>query len=117
MAAAATAFGSGLESDEPPTPPAAMVARVVPAICCCQSWMASGRNPLMTRGVSIIWKSCIWRSGREELAAEADGLLEVARLAWRDGPAPFEMGRSRTSSICSMGVMPAMGSFENWPMR
>ena len=32
-----------LESDEPPTPPAAMVARLVPAICCCQSgWLPAG---------------------------------------------------------------------------
>ena len=27
------------------------------------------------------------------------------------------MGRSRTSSICSMGVIPAMGSLLNWPIR
>ena len=39
--------------DEPLPPPAAMMSRPVPAISFCQRRMASGRNPLMTRGVSM----------------------------------------------------------------
>ncbi len=43
--------------DEPASePPAATGSREVPAVCCCQKRMASGRNPLMTSGVSKGWK-------------------------------------------------------------
>jgi hypothetical protein len=45
------------EVDEPESePPAATGEREVPAVCCCQKRMASGRNPLITSGVSKGWK-------------------------------------------------------------
>ena len=48
----------------------------------------------------------------------AEDLVKDAAF-WVPGGGPFEesIGRSRTSSICWMGVMPAMGSLLNWPMR
>jgi len=37
-------------------PPATTGSRVVPAVCCCQKRIVSGRNPLITSGVSRGWK-------------------------------------------------------------
>ena len=55
------------------------------------------------------------RGGGERLMPGSGGMAAESRLrlAGRDRAT----GMSRTSSICSMGVMPAMGSLANWPMR
>ena len=44
----------GVAPDDIPAsePPAATGSSEVPAVCCCQKRMASGRNPVITSGVS-----------------------------------------------------------------
>src|SRR5580698_2929488 len=53
--ASGDAPGAGELSELEPkaAPPAAMVSSAVPAVCCCQKRIASGRNPLSTSGVSM----------------------------------------------------------------
>jgi hypothetical protein len=92
-------------------PPAITVSRLVPAICCCQKRTASGRNPLITSGVSMAWKLMpLAAMVSVELPARVESVPaeEIRALS---------IGRSRTSSICSIGVIPAMGSLLNSPMR
>src|ERR1035441_9288806 len=61
-----------LEADRPESePPAATGSREVPAVCCCQKRMASGRNPLITSGVSI---------GRKLMSPGASGFRLAAVL-------------------------------------
>ena len=106
----AIALLSPAAPEEAPIPPAATVSSPVPAILCCHRRIASGANPLITSGVSI---ACIesWPDGCE--------LCSLVPAPWLLIPDPRSppMGRARTSSICAMGVMPAMGSLLNCPTR
>jgi len=58
MLAIAAADGAGSALEVPPIPPAATDSSPVPAIFRCQSRIASGRNPLITNGVSMACIVC-----------------------------------------------------------
>jgi hypothetical protein len=108
-------------------PPAAMVSSAVPAVCCCQKRMASGLNPLRTSGVSMGRKIILpSESGDGDALSPTPSASSPRASAEKDGAsrelvdgatARSGADRSRTSSICPMGVMPAMGSLVNCPMR
>src|SRR5208337_1364602 len=108
-------------------PPAATVSSAVPAVCCCQKRIASGRNPLRTSGVCMGWKIILPSASGDgdalppTLSASplrASAVTDGAIGGLADGAAARSgADRPRTSSICSMGVIPAIGSLVNCPMR
>src|ERR1035441_9336134 len=89
-AGADEAWPEGAEPEDRPEvdgpesePPAATGSREVPAVCCCQKRMASGRNPLITSGVSIGWKFMSPGASGFRLAA----VLEASSDEFRAGGA------------------------------
>ena len=93
----------------PPMPPAATCSRLVPAICLLpQSNRLRPESAHHQRRFHHLEVHV--RRGLTGARADSDKAACVPLCeSW--------IGRSRTSSICSMGVMPAIGSLLNWPMR